>query len=70
VSEVAQTSPVSGPVQIARDNTRRRITIGINVRNRDIQSLVEDIRKTLNAKLRLKPGYYITYGGQFSNWPP
>ncbi|MBN1415595.1 MAG: CusA/CzcA family heavy metal efflux RND transporter [Bacteroidales bacterium] len=67
LSEVAQTRSVNGPVQIARDDTRRRITVGINVRNRDIQSLVDEISEILDAKLRLKPGYYITYGGQFEN---
>ena len=67
LSELTQTEFRKGPVQIARDGTRRRITIGINVRNRDIQSLVKDISTRLNTQLKLKPGYYITYGGQFEN---
>jgi len=67
LSELTQTEFRKGPVQIARDGTRRRITIGINVRNRDIQSLVNEISITLDKKLRLKPGYYLTYGGQFEN---
>lgn len=67
MSEVAKTVYVEGPVQIARDDTKRRVTIGINVRNRDIQSLVTEIDKKLSSQLVLKPGYYITYGGQFEN---
>ncbi len=67
LSETAEVVYVEGPVQIARDGTKRRITIGINVRNRDIQSLVSEINVKLTSGLKLKPGYYITYGGQFEN---
>ena len=56
-----------GPQQIARDDGKRRITIGINVRNRDVESLIEDISKTVESKLKLPAGYYVTYGGQFEN---
>lgn len=56
-----------GKAVISRDNTKRRIAIGLNVRNRDIQSVVNDIQKQLTAQLKLPPGYLITYGGQFQN---
>jgi len=56
-----------GPMQISRDDTHRRITIGINVRNRDIKSLVDEISQKVDANIKLPPGYYITYGGQFEN---
>ncbi|MBN2213399.1 MAG: CusA/CzcA family heavy metal efflux RND transporter [Bacteroidales bacterium] len=67
LSEVAKAVYIEGPVHIARDGTKRRITIGINVRNRDIQSLVSEIDNKLASGLILKPGYYTTYGGQFEN---
>lgn len=67
MSEVAEVKYMEGPVQIARDDTKRRITIGINVRNRDIQSLVDEIDEKLSGELILLPGYYLTYGGQFEN---
>jgi cobalt-zinc-cadmium resistance protein CzcA len=67
ISEVANVEYVEGPLQIARDDTKRRVTIGINVRNRDVKSLVWEINQELSGKLDLKPGYYITYGGQFEN---
>ncbi len=67
ISEVATLEYYEGPLQISRDNTRRRVTIGINVRNRDIASLVDEIDKKLHSDLSLKPGYYIEYGGQFEN---
>ena len=56
-----------GPLQISRENTRRKINIGINVRNRDVESLVNEIRDKLSEKLELPTGYYVDYGGQFQN---
>lgn len=67
LSELASIDIEEGPMQISRENTKRRITVGVNVRNRDIASLVADIEKQLNDKLDLPPGYSITYGGQFEN---
>ncbi len=65
--EVADISYQPGPMQISRDNTNRRIYVGINVRGRDIKSLVDEISKKLDEKLVLPPGYYIRYGGAFEN---
>ncbi len=65
--EVAEISYQPGPMQISRDNTNRRTYVGINVRGRDVKTLVEEIREKLNAQLELPPGYYIRYGGAFEN---
>lgn len=67
LSEVATVKFEEGPSLISRDNTRRRIAIGLNVRNRDVQSVVNDIQMQLTSQLKLPPGYLITYGGQFQN---
>ena len=67
VSEVATIDLVNGPLQINRDATKRRIVIGVNVRGADIQHVVQDIQKTLDKNIQLKPGYYFEYGGQFEN---
>jgi cobalt-zinc-cadmium resistance protein CzcA len=67
LKEVANISYQPGPMQISRDNTNRRTYVGINVRGRDIKSLVEEIQQKLDAKLDLPPGYYIRYGGAFEN---
>ncbi len=56
-----------GPAQISREAGKRRIVIGFNVSGRDVQSVVEDIRDQLSAKVDLPPGYYFTYGGQFES---
>lgn len=67
VSEVASISLVNGPLQINREATKRRIVIGVNVRNADIQQVVSKIQSVLDTHIKLKPGYYFEYGGQFEN---
>ncbi|MGE5357304.1 MAG: CusA/CzcA family heavy metal efflux RND transporter [Deltaproteobacteria bacterium] len=67
LSEVAVVSYSKGPAKISRDNTRRRVVIGINVRNRDMQSVVDEVSKIVESKVKLPTGYYIEYGGQFEN---
>lgn len=67
VGAVASIEFMEGPMQISREETKRRITVGINIRNRDVQSVVDDIKTKLEAELNLPPGYQIKYGGQFEN---
>ncbi|NLI23429.1 MAG: CusA/CzcA family heavy metal efflux RND transporter [Bacteroidales bacterium] len=67
LSEVATMEFYEGPMQISRDGTRRRVVIGVNVRGRDVESVVKDIEQVLGQNLKLPPGYYISYGGQFEN---
>ncbi|UTW66650.1 CusA/CzcA family heavy metal efflux RND transporter [bacterium SCSIO 12643] len=68
LKEVAEISYVSGPMQISRDNTNRRTYVGVNVRGRDVKSVVTDIQNKLESQLELPPGYYIRYGGAFENF--
>jgi heavy metal efflux system protein len=67
LSELAEIKYTTGPAKISRDDTRRRIVVGINVRNRDLQSVVDDVRKIIESKVKLPVGYSVTYGGQFEN---
>jgi cobalt-zinc-cadmium resistance protein CzcA len=67
IEEVADVAIKRGPAQISRDNTQRRIVIGINVRNRDVESLVEEVKNIIDTNIQLPEGYYISYGGQFEN---
>lgn len=55
-------------MQISRDNTKRKITVGVNVLDRDVASLVKEIQQVLDEQLELPTGYFITYGGQFENF--
>ena len=65
--ELASIEYSEGPAKISRENTNRLITVGINVRNRDLQSVVTDIQKIVGTQVKLPDGYYVKYGGQFEN---
>ncbi len=67
IKEVAKISYQPGPMQISRENTSRRIYVGVNVRDRDVESLVEAIQKKIDAQLSLPAGYHIDYGGAYEN---
>lgn len=67
LSELAEIKYSKGAAQISRDDTKRRIVVGINVRNRDLQSVVDDIQQLINENIHLPVGYTIDYGGQFEN---
>ncbi|HBI81951.1 MAG TPA: CusA/CzcA family heavy metal efflux RND transporter [Bacteroidales bacterium] len=67
LAELAYVEYTTGPAKISRDNTHRRVVISVNVRNRDLESVVKDIQKILDSKLTLPAGYYVEYGGQFEN---
>ena len=67
LEEVATVAYRSAPAQISRDDARRRINIGVNVRGRDVQSLVQEMQGRLDKGLTLPAGYIIKYGGAFEN---
>ena len=56
-----------GPNQVQREDAKRRITVGFNVRGRDVQTIVEELQGKVDAQLNLPVGYYTTYGGAFEN---
>jgi heavy metal efflux system protein len=65
--ELASVEIVNGPNQIQRDNTRRRIVIGFNVRGRDVETIVNELQQKLKSEIDLPAGYSVTYGGAFEN---
>jgi len=67
LEQLARIELTIGPNQIQRDDAKRRIVVGFNVRNRDVQSIVEEIDAKISSGLKFEPGYYITYGGSFKN---
>ncbi|MCX7083393.1 MAG: CusA/CzcA family heavy metal efflux RND transporter [Methylococcales bacterium] len=56
-----------GPSQISREMGKRRIVVGINVRNRDLGSFVAELQKTVSSEIKLPEAYYLEWGGQFQN---
>ena len=53
--------------QIQRDDAKRRIIVGFNVKGRDVQSIVKDLQTEIEKQIKFPSGYYVTYGGAFEN---
>jgi len=67
LEQVAEIALQVGPNQIQRDDAKRRIAIGFNVRGRDVQSIVQEMDKKILAGIKFQPGYFLRYGGSFKN---
>lgn len=65
--QLADIQETEGPAQVQRENARRRIIVGFNVRGRDVQSIVNELQEKINHQLKMPAGYYTTYGGTFEN---
>lgn len=64
---VAKITIAEGPNQISRENGKRRVVVQANVRGRDIGSFVADAQRRIDSQVKLPPGYWMTWGGQFEN---
>ncbi len=67
LSTVADIAVVDGPNQISRENGKRRVVVQANVRDRDVAGVVGDARSAIDAQVKLPPGTYLEWGGQFEN---
>lgn len=67
LAQLARLSVAEGPVQISRENAKRRIVIECNVEDRDIGSFVAEGQQKIRRRVELPAGYYITWGGAFEN---
>lgn len=65
LSSVATIDATPGPNQISRENGKRRIVVTANVRARDLGSFVTEAEAAVAANVKLPPGYWIGWGGQF-----
>jgi heavy metal efflux system protein len=67
LEQLADVKFEKGPNQIQRDDAKRRILVGFNVRGRDVESIVKELQKAVDQKINFDPGYFPTYGGTFKN---
>ena len=67
LSQLAEVEIKNGPNQIQREDAKRRIVVGFNVKDRDVQSIVTELQQKTEAQIKLPAGYYISYGGAFEN---
>ncbi len=67
LGQIANVHLTEGPAQISREMGQRRIVVECNVVGRDLGSFVQEARTKIERTVKLPPGYYITWGGQFEN---
>lgn len=67
LNQLADVSFKVGPNQIQRDDAKRRIVVGFNVRGRDVESVVKELEQKIGTEVSFAPGYFVTYGGTFEN---
>lgn len=67
LAQLAKLSLAEGPVQISRENAKRRIVIECNVDGRDMGGFVAEAQQKIRQSVQLPAGYFITWGGQFEN---
>ena len=67
LTDVAKISIMDGPAQISRELGKRRIVIGVNVKDRDLGSFVAELQQKVEAQIVLPEAYYLEWGGQFQN---
>lgn len=65
--QLANVEMKEGPNQIQREDAKRRIVVGFNVRGRDVQSIVQELQNKVETNIKFPAGYYVTYGGSFEN---
>ena len=67
LEDLATISVLDGPAQISREKAKRRIVVGVNVKDRDLGGFVAELQLAVDAKVKLPEGYYLEWGGQFQN---
>ncbi len=65
LEQLARLESVLGPVQISRENGKRRIVVQANTRGRDLGSFVEEVQQRLDREVKLPVGYYLRYAGTY-----
>ncbi len=67
LADVAKIRVQDGPAQISRELGKRRIVVGVNVKERDLGGFVAELQQKVDQQIKLPEGYYLEWGGQFQN---
>ncbi len=67
LSQVADIAMIEGPNQISREAGQRRIGVECNISGRDLGGFVAEARRTIGRDVKLPPGYFLDWGGQFES---
>ncbi len=65
--QLAKVEMQEGPNQIQREDAKRRIVVGFNIRGRDVQTIVHELQEKVDKQIHFPPNYFVKYGGQFEN---
>lgn len=67
LEQLARIELKEGANQIQRDDAKRRIAVGFNIRGRDVESIVKEIKEKISREVKFEPGYFVSFGGSFKN---
>ena len=67
LSQVAEIRTIEGPEVVDHENGQRYVVVQGNVRGRDLGGFVAAVREEVGRKVKLPPGYFLVYSGQFEN---
>jgi cobalt-zinc-cadmium resistance protein CzcA len=67
LDDLARIQLDDGPAQISRETGKRRIVVGVNVKDRDLGGFVAELQQKVDRQIKLPVGYYLEWGGQFQN---
>jgi cobalt-zinc-cadmium resistance protein CzcA len=67
LSQVAEFKTIGGSMNIARENGVRVYSIGIFIADRDMGSVVADMKERVAKSVKLPTGYSVTWSGEFEN---
>ena len=67
LSQLSDIRLETGPVQVSRERAQRLVVVQANVEGRDLGGFVADVRQAIDARVRIPPGMFLVYGGQFEN---
>lgn len=67
LADVADIVSAAGPNTISRENAQRKLVVSANAQGRDMRSVVNDMRRAIETKVKMPEGYRVEYGGQFES---
>ncbi|MCK6550420.1 CusA/CzcA family heavy metal efflux RND transporter [Myxococcota bacterium] len=67
LGQIASIQIIDSPASVSREAVRRRTSVEVNVRGRDLASFVAELESEVAQRIELPPGYVVTWGGQFEN---
>lgn len=65
--QLAEVVNEKGPNRISRENVQRKIVVQANVSDRDLRSVVDEMKVNIEKNIKFEQGYFVEFGGQFES---